>query len=189
MSPDPYRGSYDFTNPQTFNRYSYVQNNPLSMTDPSGQVGCLALLAAGGETANPIGIGAGIAGCVLDILGLANFFESLFGGRAFHGTLFFRTTGASSKYGAGFCSTLNTFQRAKRGCFYACEATFGPNLTDEAFGLLYFPYAQISAACKLQWKSSCPYSITIETNHPGLQIPGDVNITSCNGMPYGPIEP
>ncbi len=36
MSPDPYDGSYDFSNPQSFNRYSYVLNNPLSMTDPLG---------------------------------------------------------------------------------------------------------------------------------------------------------
>lgn len=36
MSPDPYDGSYDPNNPQSFNRYSYVRNNPLGMTDPSG---------------------------------------------------------------------------------------------------------------------------------------------------------
>jgi RHS repeat-associated protein len=36
MSPDPYDGSYDFSNPQTFNRYSYVLNNPLAYIDPSG---------------------------------------------------------------------------------------------------------------------------------------------------------
>jgi len=36
FSPDPYRGSYDFTNPQSLNRYSYVVNSPLSFVDPSG---------------------------------------------------------------------------------------------------------------------------------------------------------
>ncbi len=36
MSPDPYFGSYDFATPQSFNRYSYTMNNPLSMTDPMG---------------------------------------------------------------------------------------------------------------------------------------------------------
>jgi RHS repeat-associated protein len=35
--PDPYDGSYDQTNPQSFNRYSYALNNPLVFTDPSGQ--------------------------------------------------------------------------------------------------------------------------------------------------------
>ena len=36
LSPDPYNGSYDVTNPQSFNRYSYVNNNPMGFIDPSG---------------------------------------------------------------------------------------------------------------------------------------------------------
>jgi RHS repeat-associated protein len=36
MMPDPYGGSYDPSNPQTFNRYSYVENAPLSYIDPLG---------------------------------------------------------------------------------------------------------------------------------------------------------
>ena len=36
LSPDPYLGSYDFTNPQSFNRYLYALNNPLSLVDPAG---------------------------------------------------------------------------------------------------------------------------------------------------------
>ncbi|MHB1702394.1 MAG: RHS repeat-associated core domain-containing protein [Acidobacteriaceae bacterium] len=36
--PDPYNGSYDTTNPQTLNRYSYVANMPLTMLDPLGLV-------------------------------------------------------------------------------------------------------------------------------------------------------
>jgi RHS repeat-associated protein len=39
MSPDPYNGSYDPGNPQSFNRYSYVLNNPLFTIDPSGLCG------------------------------------------------------------------------------------------------------------------------------------------------------
>jgi RHS repeat-associated protein len=34
--PDPYDGSYDATDPQSFNRYSYVQNDPVNFVDPSG---------------------------------------------------------------------------------------------------------------------------------------------------------
>ena len=35
-SPDPYVGSYDLADPQSFNRYAYVRNNPLGAVDPSG---------------------------------------------------------------------------------------------------------------------------------------------------------
>jgi RHS repeat-associated protein len=34
--PDPYDGSYSLTNPQSFNRYAYVQNDPVNLVDPSG---------------------------------------------------------------------------------------------------------------------------------------------------------
>jgi RHS repeat-associated protein len=35
-TPDPYNGSYDFGDPQSLNRYSYVGNRPLTLVDPSG---------------------------------------------------------------------------------------------------------------------------------------------------------
>lgn len=34
--PDPYDGSYDLTSPQSFNRYSYVNNDPVNFVDPLG---------------------------------------------------------------------------------------------------------------------------------------------------------
>lgn len=36
LSPDPYLGSMDLTNPQSLNRYAYVTNNPLSLVDRNG---------------------------------------------------------------------------------------------------------------------------------------------------------
>jgi hypothetical protein len=36
ITPDPYDGSMDFTNPQSLNRYAYVMNNPANATDPTG---------------------------------------------------------------------------------------------------------------------------------------------------------
>ena len=37
LTPDPYNGSYDLMNPQSFNRYMYTNGNPLGTTDPSGE--------------------------------------------------------------------------------------------------------------------------------------------------------
>lgn len=34
--PDPYDGSYNLADPQSFNRYAYVQNDPVNFTDPTG---------------------------------------------------------------------------------------------------------------------------------------------------------
>ena len=39
-SPDPYNGSASIGNPQSFNRYSYVGNDPTNFVDPSGLVFC-----------------------------------------------------------------------------------------------------------------------------------------------------
>jgi RHS repeat-associated protein len=36
LSPDPYAGSLDSTDPQSFNRYAYVGNDPINSRDPSG---------------------------------------------------------------------------------------------------------------------------------------------------------
>jgi RHS repeat-associated protein len=36
VQPDPFEGSYDLTNPQSFNRYAYVQNDPVNSVDPLG---------------------------------------------------------------------------------------------------------------------------------------------------------
>lgn len=34
--PDPSDGSYDLSDPQSFNRYAYVQNDPVNFVDPTG---------------------------------------------------------------------------------------------------------------------------------------------------------
>src|SRR2546429_3558103 len=39
--PDPYEGSYELSDPQSFNRYAYTQNDPANFVDPSGLLNSL----------------------------------------------------------------------------------------------------------------------------------------------------
>lgn len=94
MSPDPYLGSYDFSNPQSFNRYSYVGNMPLSAVDPLGLdssdtvASCGAAGGLGFAAGGPVGGAFGAGGCVvLDALKEFVKMLGLFGGPSFAGSL------------------------------------------------------------------------------------------------------
>jgi RHS repeat-associated protein len=51
MSPDPYLGSMDITNPQSLNRYAYVSNQPTMYIDPLGlnQIACYSITTFDGS--------------------------------------------------------------------------------------------------------------------------------------------
>ena len=59
LSPDPYNGSYDITNPQSFNRYVYAMNNPLARPDPTGLDGDCGITCAGENGNGGVGGGGG----------------------------------------------------------------------------------------------------------------------------------
>jgi RHS repeat-associated protein len=67
LRPDPYNGSYDLTNPQSFNRYVYAMNNPLARPDPTGLDGDCGITCAG-ENGDGGGGGGG-GGCGLTCAG------------------------------------------------------------------------------------------------------------------------
>jgi RHS repeat-associated protein len=52
LSPDPYSGSMDVSNPQSLNRYSYVNNDPSNSVDPFG-LWCSAEYGLGDSPCNP----------------------------------------------------------------------------------------------------------------------------------------
>jgi RHS repeat-associated protein len=67
MSPDPANAGADLTNPQSWNGYSYVLNNPLNAVDPDGMglfsaIGNFFSNLFGGESAAPDGDGAWSSG-------------------------------------------------------------------------------------------------------------------------------
>ena len=78
MSPDPYLGSYTWSDPQTLNRYSYTLNNPLLLVDPSG------LFTQGGGGGDG-GLADLLAELVVD--GIEDLFGLLGGGPSFDGSL------------------------------------------------------------------------------------------------------
>jgi RHS repeat-associated protein len=60
--PDPYDGSYSPTNPQSFNRYAYVQNDPVNFVDPSGLEMCVDAWCGGGGYWGPRSFGGNLWG-------------------------------------------------------------------------------------------------------------------------------
>ena len=54
-SPDPYGGSMSVASPQSFNRYSYVNNDPVNKVDPTG----LMLMQSGEESGDVSGMQSG----------------------------------------------------------------------------------------------------------------------------------
>jgi RHS repeat-associated protein len=73
LSPDPYNGSYDLTDPQSLNRYTYLMGRPLSAVDSDG-----LFLNGSGDG----GGDSGGAGWLLDTFTLFGLFG---GGSSHHG--------------------------------------------------------------------------------------------------------
>ena len=106
-APDPYGGSYNWSNPQTLNRYAYVGGNPLAMGDPSGLdpcppdpaiVGYCVLIYGIGSYSNPSSIVftdslSDFAGGITPLVGGAILFYDLgrsagwWGSSPFHGNV------------------------------------------------------------------------------------------------------
>ncbi len=63
LSPDPYNGSYNLMDPQSLNRYSYVDDSPLANTDPDGRSFGL-LNGVGGSSCSGIGYMFGWGGSI-----------------------------------------------------------------------------------------------------------------------------
>lgn len=108
MSPDPYSGSYDFSNPQSFNRYAYAGNNPLSFTDPSG----LFHSTANGDDGGDVEGGCDFLCDILEAL------EGLFGGGPqFHGSLKPRpaAVGGGPEWDGNFGESLGISTKVPQG--------------------------------------------------------------------------
>lgn len=72
LSPDPYMGSMDFANPQSFNRYAYTSNSPVTSIDPSGALGVKLLdpstcdgIACGADQTFAAGYTPGVPGATI----------------------------------------------------------------------------------------------------------------------------
>ncbi len=117
MSPDPYDGSYDPSNPQSFNRYSYVMNNPLSLTDPTGQ------FTNGSYCGDSCpDDGSGFVNLFVDIgQALASLFG--FGGPSFHGSLHPRPAGTgNAQWDGNFGESLGISTKIPTGRWGIAQA-------------------------------------------------------------------
>ena len=111
MSPDPYDGSIDINNPQSFNRYGYAFDSPLNFIDPSGLQGVDPCHG------DPTGCGGG-GGCgwicgvsTIGIGAAASAIASWFDHPSFHGSLHARPGNLNGKYSSDsyFYSADGTF--------------------------------------------------------------------------------
>lgn len=137
MSPDLDTGSYDFNNPQSLNRYSYVMNNPASFVDPSG-------LQEGGG-------GCGFWCNIPVVYFLHCLFSLSCGGSSFNGTLTPRPNGQPwdeyhIQYGPNIAAALGL---PDESCdFGACGGipsdNFGPGLVTAGAGTVI---CQIAEPC------------------------------------------
>jgi RHS repeat-associated protein len=99
-SPDPYSGSMRIGDPQSLNRYSYVQNDPVNLVDPSGldvcypdpatgEIVCIPDISEGVDVPisfdEPIDNGSGLIGAMSDDTGMIIVRDPLRTGGAFTG--------------------------------------------------------------------------------------------------------
>ena len=124
LSPDPYSGSYDFSNPQSLNRYSYVLNGPLAYTDMLGLDRCEAKTII---TLNPVN------NTVLSIEEIVECTVSAGGGRDSPGVtylpptyIYVNPTGGGGGGGGSASSTSGTNNATtKSGCLGQALASDG----------------------------------------------------------------
>jgi len=113
--PDPYEGSYDATDPQSFNRYAYTQNDPANFFDPSGLSSC-------GVKPN-----TGTPGFTNDPRGVPGHLRPGVGGQGYFG--------ASRKHGTGSHQGLDISGVSGASAIYASLSgivTFAGNTSGDA---------------------------------------------------------
>jgi RHS repeat-associated protein len=182
MSPDPYSGSYDESNPQSFNRYSYALNNPAVFTDPSGLQS-----PSDDDPAPSSGSGCNIE-CEIFTFGvvaaageIGNWISGLFSGPSFHGTLEPRPAADTDPNG------VYTFQ------VNAWATPLSSNITPSAVvttvdvaSLVNYGQAHLTSACKTAFTAQIPRYSTprffrglrnapIQQYPPGSSIPQGIS--------------
>jgi RHS repeat-associated protein len=197
MMPDPYAGSYDASNPQTFNRYAYVLNHPLSAFDSSGLAVCYV---SGMEWFNSDGDGDPVG----DPLFSADFFRTCYydgpvggGGSATGGAVVYQGShGGGGADAPNSVATSGLFNcnsmtlKVHLYCGYTCYSS-ASIVANSSEIVAAFPFSSIKAACPAAQTGNCPTSLKATfamAPSPLPAINAGVGVIVPNSCTYGPVQ-
>ena len=195
--PDPYDGSYDLSNPQSFNRYAFVNGDPVNFVDPSGLVDSWNAFCSAQYSFSDCGGWGGVYGGYFGD-GYARY-QQEYGGLSPHGVESMRGYNervANAQAGNGF----RTYEEIIRDLNF--DISYGYN-ADGSFwtyfnigvtiGDPYHPFNFLGSGTLDQWPPASPgrgpFGWPEPSGPPTVRLPEGIRTTPTTGEPGIRVDP